>query len=90
MAEISVFQYVFPGKAGSPITNATFAQLIWPNSFKPPNVVPLSVLPPGGPGRNVYEVSLQTGASGTIRVSAPGHGTDDVAIDNFAVLQVLI
>lgn len=89
-ADIKVFQKIFPGKAGAPITNATFAQVITLNFFKPPNLVPLPVLPPGGPDRNDYAVSLQTGPTGMVRVTAPGHGSDDVAIDDSGRFQALI
>ncbi len=89
MAEIHVYQNVF-GKQGAPISNAQFAQLISQGLFKPTTAVPLAVLPPIGPLRNIYEVSLQTGASGKIRISASGHGSDELDIDNFGVYQVLL
>ena len=87
MAQFTVNEYRFPGKAGTPIYNAQFAQLLWLNGSKTPTVSPLSSSEPST--SNVYIVYLPT-ASGKVRVSAPGHKSEDLDVVNGGAYQVLL
>jgi hypothetical protein len=90
MADFYVYQKLFPHKQGDPITNATFTQVITPALFKPSKLLPLPVLPPGGPQGNRYQVFLQIGPPGTVRVTAPGRGYEDHDIYNGSTITALI
>jgi hypothetical protein len=87
MAQIAVYESRFPGKTGAPIYNAQFFRLTWPNGSKDPTATPLP--PSAPPTSNVYTVFLPT-ATGKIRVSAAGHGSDDIDITNGGAYKVLL